>query len=825
MFFTFVACSTLVLGGINMRQVYHRPTDECMWIDSEQGVKIVSVQRGGTAERAGILVGDILLQIGGENATTSVRAQAILDRQVVGDIVSYLILRQGDLITPRVEIVGGGFHPLYLVMCCIGFIYWVVGLWIGWMRPLDPKARVVFYLFLSFMLFWTLNLDPASVNWFRWVVRILRAITFTTIPGFFLYFFLLYPTRHPLLDKKPWIQILLFSPTLLLLLSLVWVFVLGYSSRIQIALPFGIGLWGLYFVLGLFRLVKCYGGVQNRHLRQQIRVLQWGISIGFISPVVIIIMTILKIQSTVANYSTPLMGLIPLVFAYAVVRHRLMDIEIIVKKSFVYTLLTGLIVGFYFIVVQSVGRFIQDIAGLTGTLVLMMSTLFIAVLFDPARKRIQSLVDRAFYREANDYRETLRQFTRALNTLIDPDILMTEVLAKICETMHIENGYFFVLEEDHHQYGMKKHYPPVVEDTIEIVIPDDGLLCQMMLEEQSPVFLSDLDQPSVYSKEYHQIPDGVISVPLFYQKVLLGFLVLGEKLSGIPYSTADFDLLDALADQVAVTLENGRLHRALTEQERLKHELEIARRIQLNALPQSEPCLPGFDIYGCSIPANEVGGDYYDYISLSNNRLGIVLGDVSGKGTSAAFYQSKIQGFIRALFPANNSPKLLLTKVNKLTFENIEDKSFATLVVAVLQPDERIINIARAGHTPILFFEKKKGLCHWWLPQGVGLAIDEGTLFNRVLNEEIRSLTPGDVLLFYSDGVTEAEDRSGEEFGEDRLEDVFKQNVQSEAQSLGQTIINAVHKFRGDYPQKDDMTLVVIKVCDEITSVDPEITK
>ncbi|MFH1941781.1 MAG: SpoIIE family protein phosphatase [bacterium] len=799
----------MILSGINLYQVWRSPTDECKWSEREKVVVITSVTKGGTSEKAGMQTGDILLKIAGENATTSSRAQAVLDRQKVGEPIQYFVLRDRNLIELSVEVVRRGFPPLYIVMSCVGFIFGIVGLWIAYMRPEDPKARVLFLLFLSFMLFWTLNYTPPLVSILQWIIIIVNIVTFTTVPSFFLTFFLMYPYRHPFLDKKPWAQIILFFPSIFFLL--LFFLALIFKHPFQVNFFMGIGLWGLYFILAARRLHRQYKTTRNEHLRRQIRVLRWGIVSGLAPTFLFLAPSAFGVDFPQGRYGAFLMGLIPLVFAYAVVRHRLMDIEIIVKKSFVYALLTGSVVGFYFVVVQIVGRYLQNVGGLTSTFVFVLTTLFVAFAFSPVRSRLQRTVDKAFFRQAYDYRETLRQFTRTLNTLMEPRILMSTVLSNLCETICFQQGYFFLKEiNGSHRYTSALGYPALSDQNI-FSVEEDSVICQKMLADEMPVLLSDLPECDSDCRILVDNMHGTVAIPLFYQKDLTGFILIGEKRSEMHYSVEDLELLAALADQVAVALENGKLHQSLAEQERLKHELEIARQIQLKSLPQKEPILPGFDIYGCSFPATEVGGDYYDYLQMPEGKLGIVVGDVSGKGTSAALYMSKIQGFFRALAEFNDSPKQLLIRINSLAFGSVEEKAFVTLVVGIVAPEEKSITIARAGHTAVFVFEKKTNRSYAWSPTGIGLALNAGDVFDQNLAEEKKRLSAGDALLFYSDGLIEANNVEGEEFGEDRLKEIFTRHIASDAKTVGQSIFDAVRNFAGSQPQRDDMTLVVLK--------------
>jgi len=288
-------------------------------------------------------------------------------------------------------------------------------------------------------------------------------------------------------------------------------------------------------------------------------------------------------------------------------------------------------------------------------------------------------------------------------------------------------------------------------------------------------------------------------------------MLLGAKRSETEYSAEDLDLLATLSDQIAIALENGRLHEQLTEQERLKHELEIARKIQINSLPRSHPVISGYDIFGCSIPAYEVGGDYFDYLPFSPTKLGLVVGDVSGKGTSAALYMSKIQGFFRALLSSYVSPADLLADINRLAYDSMEDHSFMTLSMAVLNKNQHRLQVVRAGHPAALHFNYEEGICSQCSPQGIALALDGGALFEKTLKTASLKLQPGDSFIMVSDGLLEAGNNQEEEFGEEGLQEAFSACAAESAEAMGKSILDAVKAFAGDCRQKDDMTLIILK--------------
>ena len=421
------------------------------------------------------------------------------------------------------------------------------------------------------------------------------------------------------------------------------------------------------------------------------------------------------------------------------------------------------------------------------------------------------MIDRAFYREAYDYRETLRQSVRTLNRLMDPDTLAETVLSRICETMAIRRGYFYALDDKGRHFIPVKTYPFSAVNAADIWLNNAGLLVRLLRSAKRPILLSDLQQDDREIETIMENLESVLAVPIAHKAEISGIILLSEKRSDTMYSTEDLDLLATLSDQVAIALENGRLHEQLTEQERLKHELGIARKIQMNSLPRSHPVIKGYDIFGCSFPAYEVGGDYFDYLPLSQNKLGLVVGDVSGKGTSAALYMSKIQGFFKALLSSYTSPVNLLTDINRLAFESMDDHSFMTLSMAVLSEKHHNLKVVRAGHPAALHFSIKDRKCFECIPQGMALALDGGGLFEKTLKTVSVKLMPGDTFLMVSDGILEAENSQAEEFGENRLQAAFVTCAAESAEAMGRSILDAVKAFTGDCRQKDDMTVIILK--------------
>jgi serine phosphatase RsbU (regulator of sigma subunit) len=255
------------------------------------------------------------------------------------------------------------------------------------------------------------------------------------------------------------------------------------------------------------------------------------------------------------------------------------------------------------------------------------------------------------------------------------------------------------------------------------------------------------------------------------------------------------------------------LLREQAEKERLEEELRIARHIQMSLLPpQGQVGPPGIRVAALCLPAAEVGGDYYDLIPLSATRMGVLVADVSGKGTSAALYMAELKGLVLALASIYESPAKLLTEANRILATNLDARSFITMTYAVIDTDARTMRHARAGHNPIIHFEAATGQTRVLAPPGLGLGLDRGERFEQILEEASVPLRPGDVFLLFTDGLSEAMNAGSELFGEHRLKQIIEQSETLGSEELKERILAEIRSFVGDTVQHDDMTLVVLKV-------------
>ena len=253
------------------------------------------------------------------------------------------------------------------------------------------------------------------------------------------------------------------------------------------------------------------------------------------------------------------------------------------------------------------------------------------------------------------------------------------------------------------------------------------------------------------------------------------------------------------------------------EKERLEQELKIARSIQMSLLPQGPLQMPGLSLSGHCEPAREVGGDYYDFLPLEDDRLGILIADVAGKGTSAALYMAELKGLVLSLSRHHVSPRKMLIEANQIISKHLDSRSFITMTYAVVDLRARTITCARAGHCPLVYVpgpDAPSRTPQVLTPEGMvlGLQFDLGDTFERVLEEVTLPLGRGDLFVFYTDGISEAMNAQGDCFGDQRLVDLAELNADLKSDDLRACILGEVHAFAGDAAQHDDMTMVLLKI-------------
>jgi serine phosphatase RsbU (regulator of sigma subunit) len=302
---------------------------------------------------------------------------------------------------------------------------------------------------------------------------------------------------------------------------------------------------------------------------------------------------------------------------------------------------------------------------------------------------------------------------------------------------------------------------------------------------------------------------SLMALPLIARDEVLGILCVARDVAQ-SYERDDLDALRVFATQAALALDNARFVEDRVEKERLAQELDIARAVQRKLLPQELPNVAGLSVAATSTPALEVGGDYFDFARIDERRLGFIVADVSGKGTSAAFYMAELKGVFRSLMLSNHHPHAVLSAANRALSQSLAPGTFITGVYGVLDAEAETLMLARAGHCPVVH-APLGGRPRLIRSRGMGMGLDRGTLFDKTLAVETVTLRPGDVFALYTDGVVESRNAGGEEFDYDRLMDCLAEHRHEDADTIHAAILDDLKAFLGGTSYDDDLTLLVFK--------------
>jgi sigma-B regulation protein RsbU (phosphoserine phosphatase) len=349
-----------------------------------------------------------------------------------------------------------------------------------------------------------------------------------------------------------------------------------------------------------------------------------------------------------------------------------------------------------------------------------------------------------------------------------------------------------------------------VEQIERLIGGPEASLRRTMSQTKKVSLIDDIlgDRRTKHTKGDGQVKGALLSVPLLSHEELIGILHATKDVE-YGFDQDDIEVLTTFADHVTIAIENSKLIAKSIERERLHQELMVAQRMQQRLLPQTVPNTPSVDIAAVSESSLEVGGDYYDFVQLGEGKIGIVVGDVSGKGVSAAFYMAEVKGIFLSLSKICASPRELLVRANQALRDSLERNAFISLIYVMLDTVKGSMVLARAGHCPVVYISN--GSYELVRPTGLGLGLTEGPVFEESTQERTISLKQGDVCVFYTDGITESRDSKGNEYGYERLAKVAASTKQFGACKIKESILLDVRNFIGTSTYGDDMTLVVLK--------------
>ncbi len=843
------SAATLVVHYANFERLNSRFTREFKFPFGYTNGRIYNVEPA--AQAAGIRSGDLIASI---NGTELGRGDGVFEREL--DLMAEgvpvrlgMVRQQGDGVREPYEtevlpvriprdinlyasvIVNTLFMYVLPTLCIL------LGFWVLFVRPRDPLAWVLLFVLnglaaLSLEVYW----DPTTL------AGAFQDIFFASWALAMFLFGLYFPERWSLDVKFPWFKWLLIVPlgfqvflTALNLLSvntgvnLFWL--LGPLPRYYGSFAFVVNM----IAIGLFFAALGHKGgtTQNPDARRRLFVMLYGTSLAITPSFLIVLYRIFTgaqgpfteiVPFWIALIALLLMLLFPLTMAYVIVVYRAMDVSVVVRQGLQYALARGGVRVIQMLLLFAIGLLVwwtinRYGASIWTQIAIIVGGVALVPLVDMVAKPLRLWIDKRFFREAYNAEQILAELSEDVRTMVEMKPLLETVAGKISESLHVSQVALLLKDGSSFEpaYALGFDTPPPVK------LATDSKAMRKLAGNRHIVLYDDMSEitsvPTVSLSEREQLRElnSQVLLPVAAKNGLSGIISLSPKRSEEPYTASDLRLLRSVATQTGFALENSRLTEAVAreaaQKERLNAELDIAREVQERLFPQELPPRKGLDYFGACRPALGVGGDYYDFLELPDGKFGIAIGDVSGKGIGASLMMASLQASLRGqALHAGDDLAGLMGHVNTLVYEASTTNRYATFFYAQYDPQTGNLSYVNAGHNPPFLLRPAAGEVEVIKLEAGGPVV--GMLPSMLARYDQGSvkLEKGDVLVGFTDGISESMNRAEEEWGEDALLEELKPLMETPAEEMIRKIVAAADKFADGAKQHDDMTMVVVRL-------------
>ncbi len=491
--------------------------------------------------------------------------------------------------------------------------------------------------------------------------------------------------------------------------------------------------------------------------------------------------------------------------AYAMVRFKFLDTKLIARRGILYALASAVLIGFYLTVVERVNVAVASAFHIDAHIVEPVFLIIALTLFQPVIAKLEESLDGMFLRDPTDYRNVLRALGRELQTPIDLEDLLTRSVKTLTEALLLRSSYLVAITADGPvvRTGAGESLSSETLDAVAAILP------RLPTLEPSFRLADPVDGLRRVDRELLVRKLGIeLMVPLRWRNENLGLVLLGEKITGTEFTSEDVTLLNNLGSQMGVSLQNALLLRDRVRVARIEEELSLAHQIQQTFLKSDFPELPRCQVHAVNLPSRQVGGDYYDVVPSPDGSFLVAIADVAGKGVPAALLSSMLQAALRTQARSVVSPAEILRNINALVYRSTAVHQFATFFLARVSADGRRMTYANGGHNwPAVL--RRNGEREWLKTGGTILGIME----DFAMEEDSLELSAGDVLVFYTDGISEAMNAEGELYGEEPLMDYVAGLPPSlNPEAIAASILREIERHLGRLEAQDDRTLVVLRV-------------
>ncbi len=703
---------------------------------SSAGIEIHDVHPNSPAEESGLRAYDRIVAINGSRADSASAWNDLMSRtwrsSQPGDTVTLTLQRPGQsqplVISPRFRARRGAGDTRGVARTIAGqvvqsypLVFLIVGLAVLFLRVEDRNAWLLALVFATFIAAGDMpdGFSAAPPN-LRSFLLAYRTMMGSVLTGLFYFFFAVFPTRSPIDRKVPWLKWALLASGMCLSLG-------GYRHGDSRALPFIVAVlpdriaenvrivvvYGSIF-LGLISLLCNRLSVSSRDDLRKIKVIFWGTVVG-VTPSVVVALAQDVFHPEFSFWLTfakvILVFLFPLSFAYAVVKHRVMDIPVLLKRSARYFMVER---GFVILIlVLSVGltlwfgqEFSRYFSAGSKAAIPMGATFGVLMISSATQvhRRVRTRLDRAFFRSSYDAQQILEDLAaQTLNTSSREGLALL-LRQNIWNALHPRSIFVYLQANNGQLFAYAGDPPPEA-----MTLSSTGAGIAELAERHSP--LEVISEAMAGTQLAPLDPECLVPIRGSGGAPLQGVAVLGPRLSEEPYSASDKRLLASVATQAGVAMRSITLAEKMAEkmeaERRTEQEMQIARQVQSRLLPQQAPSLKTLDCSGKCIQTRAVGGDYYDFLDFGSGRLGLVLADISGKGMSAALLMANLQANLRGQYAlALGDAAGLLRSVNHLFYRNTETSHYATMFFAIYDDGTRRLRYVNCGHNPPILMRR-----------------------------------------------------------------------------------------------------------------------
>ncbi len=778
---------------------------------------------------AGLQLGDRVIAIDGRSQNGLSDFFLDLRRKNPGDEMVFSIDRQGRRLTlsAKIDAVEFAAGPIAVAFASVLWLLipWLclaIGFWVAEARIRDPRAWMLLGILLGIG-----EMTRAPVlNPLGWAgtgaaVQFYRDMAIPAWSICMMLFGIYFPQRWRFDRRFPWIKWAIGAPAAALPL---WGAAAGAIASVNYpaAAPLFLRVPAVSsIVTALLFIAPCFFfiGISDKYRdtsltpgdRRRLKLLYFGTTAAMtplflLTAYAAVFHHRLPDDDDLALALFPLL-IFPLTMAYVIVVHRAMDVRMVVRQGVQYALARRGIRMLQILVVSSVATVAAQALGSHASTPVRMTVIALGVILvlriRPLSERLRLWLDRRFFREAYNAEQILSELSEQVRSILDARELLDTVARKISQSLHVDRIAVLLQEGAWYRPALANGYGA----PLDLALPADAPAVAQMRNSRAPMALNEDGTGADGLEPLH----AQLLLPLASRKELLGFISLGPKKSEEPYSASDTSLLRTVAAQTGMALENSRLSEAIAsemaQRELMSREIEIAREVQQRLFPQTMPEVPALQYAGYCRPARGVGGDYYDFLALSGGSLGIAIGDVSGKGIPAALLMASLQASVRGQSLARGSDVAgLMGNVNRLVFDASQSNRYATFFYCQFDPATRKLVYTNGGHNPPVALRGSDAI-----PLDIG-GPPVG-LFREAQYEQAEAqLETGDLLVFFTDGISEAENAANEEWGQDALFATARACGGILPVEIIARIMQAADAFAAGAPQHDDMTLVVARV-------------